>query len=231
MGNLLRNEVERLIEVGNLVGLLNKAGELHGHLCSYLAYGVIAGYIAVHELGVKSGGMEEVIAIVETNNCFSDGVQMVTGCSFGNNALIYRDLGKTAVTVAKRDGTAIRIVLDPDFEDSREKEYPEAHELWNKIVARREKATSEEQRRMMQLFAEMSINELSKPANEMFRIKRMKITVPEYAPLFASARCSICGEKVMETKARLKESKAVCMDCAGGEYYVLDGRGISAKGT
>jgi formylmethanofuran dehydrogenase subunit E len=231
MGNLLRNEVERLIEVGNLAGLLNKAGELHGHLCSYLAYGVMAGYIAVHELGVKSGGMEEVIAIVETNNCFSDGVQMVTGCSFGNNALIYRDLGKTAVTVAKRDGTAIRIALDPDFEDSREEEYPEAHELWNKIVARREKATPEEQEKMMQLFAEMSIKELSKPAEEMFRIKRMKITVPEYAPIFASVRCSICGEKVMETRARLKEGKAVCMGCARGEHYVLDGRGISAKGT
>lgn len=231
MGNLLRNEIERLIEVGNLAGLLNKAGELHGHLCNYLTYGVIAGYIAVHELGVKSTGMEEVIAIIETNNCFSDGVQMVTGCSFGNNALTYRDLGKTAVTVAKRDGVAIRIALDPDFEDSREKEYPEAHELWNRIVVRREKATPEEQGRMMRLFAEMSINELSKPVDEMFRIKRMKITVPEYAPIFASVRCSICGEKVMETRARLKEGKAVCMGCAGGEHYVLDGRGISSKGT
>jgi formylmethanofuran dehydrogenase subunit E len=231
MGNPLRNDIERLIEVGDLAGLLNKAGELHGHLCNYLTYGVIAGYIAMRGLGVKSTGMEEVIAIVETNNCFSDGVQMVTGCSFGNNALIYRDLGKTAVTVAKRDGAAIRIALDPDFEDSREEEYPEAHELWNKIVARREKATPEEQGRMMQLFAEMSINELSKPADEMFRIKRMKITVPEYAPIFASVRCSICGEKVMEARARLKEGKAVCMGCAGGEHYVLDGRGISAKGT
>lgn len=231
MGNLLRNEIERLIEVGNLAGLLNKAGELHGHLCNYLTYGVIAGYIAVRELGVKSTGMEEVIAIVETNNCFSDGVQMVTGCSFGNNALIYRDLGKTAVTVAKRDGVAIRIALDPDFEDSREEEYPEAYELWNKIVAKREKATPEEYGRMMRLFAEMSINELSKPADEMFRIKRMKITVPEYAPIFASVRCSICGEKVMEAKARLKEGKAVCMGCAGGEHYVLDGRGASATGN
>jgi formylmethanofuran dehydrogenase subunit E len=231
MESPLRNEIERLIEAGNLRGLLNKAGELHGHLCNYLTYGVIAGYIAIRELGVKSTGMEEVMAIVETNNCFSDGVQMVTGCSFGSNALIYRDLGKTAVTVAKRDGKAIRIALDPDFEDSREEEYPEAYELWNKIVAKREKANPEEYGRMMLLFAEMSINELSKPADEMFRIKHMKIAVPEYAPIFASVRCSICGEKVMETRARLKEGKAVCMVCAGGEHYVLDGRGISAKGT
>jgi formylmethanofuran dehydrogenase subunit E len=69
MGNLLRNEIQRLIEVGNLAGSLNKAGELNGHICSYLTYGVMAGYVAMHELGVKGTGMEEVIAIVETNNC------------------------------------------------------------------------------------------------------------------------------------------------------------------
>jgi formylmethanofuran dehydrogenase subunit E len=231
MGNPRRKEIEMLIKAGDLRGLLDKAGELHGHFCNYLTYGVIAGYIAVCELEVRSTGMEEVIAIVETNNCFSDGVQMITGCSFGNNALIYRDFGKTAVTVAKRDGTAIRLALDPDFEDSREKEYPEAHELWDKIVAKREKATPEEYGTMMRLFAEMSINELSKPAEEMFRIKRMKITVPKYSPIFASVRCSICGEKVMEAMARVKDGKPVCMDCTGGEHYALDGRGISAKGT
>jgi formylmethanofuran dehydrogenase subunit E len=211
--------------------LLDKAGQLHGHFCNYLTYGVIASYVAVSKLGIKSTGMEEVVAIVETNNCFSDGVQVVTGCSFGNNALIYRDFGKTAVTVATRDGTAIRIALDPDFENSREEEYPEAYELWNKIVARRWKATPEEHRRMMRLFAEMSINELNKPLDKMFRIKRMKIMVPEYAPIFASVRCSICGENVMETRARVKDGKPVCIDCAQEEHYVLDGKGISAKGT
>lgn len=230
-GNPFREEIERLIEIGDLRGLLDKAGELHGHLCNYLTYGVMAGYIAVRELEVKSTGMEEVIAIVETNNCFSDGVQMVTGCSFGNNALIYRDLGKTAVTVAKRDGSSIRIALDPDFEDSRKEEYPEAYELWDKIVAKREKATPEEHGRLMRLFAEMSIKELSRSPDEMFRTKLTKVTVPKYAPIFASVRCSICGENVMETRARVKDGKPVCMDCVGGEQYVLDGRGISAEGA
>ncbi len=231
MRSPLRKEIEMLVEAGNLRGLLDKAGELHGHLCNYLSYGVIAGHVAVRELGVKSTGMEKVIAIVETNNCFSDGIQMVTGCSFGNNALIYKDFGKTAVTVAKRDGTAIRIALDPDFEDSREKDYPEASELWNKIVARREKAAPEEHERMIKLFAKMSMSELSKPVDKIFRIKHTKIRMPEYAPVFASVRCSICGENVMQTKARVKDSKPVCIDCAEGAHYVLDGSGISAKGA
>jgi formylmethanofuran dehydrogenase subunit E len=154
MGNPVRAEIERLIKVGDLQGLLYKAGELHGHLCGHMAYGVKAGYSAMRELSLKSQGMEEVIAIIETNNCFSDGVQMVTGCSFGNNALIYRDFGKTAVTVAKRDGTAIRIALNPDFEDCRRDMYPEAYTLFEKIVAKREEATLEEHERLMQFFAE-----------------------------------------------------------------------------
>jgi formylmethanofuran dehydrogenase subunit E len=68
--------------------LLKKSGELHGHFCNYLSYGIIAGVYALKKLGVSHTGMEELIAITETNNCFSDGIQMVTGCTFGNNALI-----------------------------------------------------------------------------------------------------------------------------------------------
>ena len=227
-GNPFRREIEEMIRRGDLRGLLEKTGELHGHFCSYSAYGVRAGYIAMRELGViEHLGMEEIVAIVETNNCFSDGVQMVTGCSFGNNGLIYKDLGKTAVTVAKRNGDAIRIALKPDFAESRDEVYPEAAELFNKIVVRREKATPEEQERLMQVFKEMSIKELEVPEEEMFDIERRRIKVPEYAPIFSSVRCAICGELVMETRARVKDGKFVCIECAGDEYYLLTGAGIS----
>ena len=131
MVNRVRAGIGRLIEAGDLQGLLYKAGELHGHLCGHMAYGVNAGYIAMRELSLKSQGMEEVIAIIETNNCFSDGVQMVTGCSFGNNALMYRD-----------------------FEHCRRDMYPGAYKLFDKIVAKREEPTPEEHERLMQLFAE-----------------------------------------------------------------------------
>lgn len=228
-GNPFRAEVEELIEKGEVKKLLKKAGELHGHLCNYLAYGVKAGYTAVQELGVKNTGMEEIIAILETNNCFSDGVQMITGCTFGNNALIYKDIGKTAVTVAKRDGTAIRIALDPEFEDSIEEEYPEAYELWNKIITEREESTPQEYKKMMKLFREMSINELDKPESEMFNIERKKIDLPDYAPIFDSVKCSVCGENIMKPKALKENGKFICKECAEKEYPRLDGSGISMK--
>lgn len=227
MVNRVRAGIESLIEAGDPQGLLYKAGELHGHLCGHLAYGVKAGYIAMRELGLKSKGMEEVIAIIETNNCFSDGVQMVTGCSFGNNALVYRDFGKTAVTVAKRDGTAIRIALNPEFENCRKDVYPEAYKLFDKIVAKREKPTPEEHERLMQLLSEMSIAEVEESADEMFITKRLAIVVPEYAPMFASVRCSICGENVMKSRAVAENGEYFCCPCYNRGYYQMDGSGIS----
>jgi formylmethanofuran dehydrogenase subunit E len=226
-GNPFRSEIEGLIGEGDLNGLLRKAGELHGHWCNYLAYGVMAGYYGVKEMGVTNTGMEEVIAIVETNNCFSDGVQMITGCSLGNNSLIYRDWGKTAVTITRRDGQAIRLALDPDFEDSPGQEYPDAYELFDKLVAKREPAQPEEYSKMMQLFSEMSAKELSVPFSKMFRITKMTIDIPEYAPIFESKKCSVCGENVMQTRIIGKDGKYFCIGCLGVEYNMLSGQGIS----
>jgi formylmethanofuran dehydrogenase subunit E len=224
-----REEIEKLIQKGDLEALLRKAAELHGHFCSYLTYGVKAGYIAIKELEIKSAGMEEVIAIVETNNCFSDGIQILTGCTFGNNALIYKDVGKTAVTVAKRDGIALRIALDPIYEKSIEKEYFEANGLWEKIVVKREEATQQEHNKMMELFAKMAFKELKKPTGKMFRITRMKINTPEYAPIFNPVICPVCGEKTY--KPIMHNGKLVCMHCARVNYYFLDGRGIRRNHT
>jgi formylmethanofuran dehydrogenase subunit E len=221
-----REDIEELIANGDLKGLLEKSGELHGHFCSYSAYGVKAGYIAMRELGIRNTGMEEIVAIVETNNCFSDGIQLVTGCTFGNNGLIFRDFGKTAVTVARRDGSAIRIALNPDFDDSVAEKYPEANSLFDKIVVRREEATEEEQKRIGQLFTEMSFEQLDVPEDEMFMIEHKTIKMPAYAPIFSSTKCAFCGEKVMATRIKERDGKPACIPCAGAEYYEMDGAGI-----
>ena len=226
-----RKYIEELIEKGDLKGLFEKSGELHGHLCSYSAYGVKAGYIAMRELGLGNNGMEEIVAIVETNNCFSDGIQLVNGCTFGNNGLTFRDYGKNAVTVARRDGTAIRIALDPDFDDSIAKKYPKAHSLFEKIVARREEATEEEQKRMMQLFTEISFEHLDVPEDERFIIEHKTIKLPAYAPIFSSTKCAFCSERVMETRIKEKDGKPACIPCSGDGYYEMNGAGIEYVGV
>jgi formylmethanofuran dehydrogenase subunit E len=227
--NRFRLEIEDMIESDNLSGLLKKAGELHGHHCNYLAYGVIAGLYGIKKLGITNTGMEEIIAVVETNNCFADGVQMVTGCSFGNNALIYRDYGKTAVTISKRNDQAIRLVLNPEFEDSREKEYPEAYEMFNKFIARREQGSPEDYAKLMTSFAEISVKELNIPAEDMFWIKQKEIDIPSFAPIFESIKCVKCGENVLISRALKIRGEYYCIPCLNEEFYEMNGSGIVPK--
>jgi len=222
-----RAPIEGLIRQGDLEGLLRKAGELHGHFCPFVAFGVRAGYLALTVLGIEQNlGMEEVLAIVETNNCFSDGIQVVTGCTFANNALIYRDLGKTAVTVTKRDGAAARVALRADYNQGFDARYPEAAALFANIVRDRQEPTPEEQARLTELWAETSAGQLDVPAEKLFTVQKQQIEVPAYAPIFASVTCALCGENVMESRARLVDGQPACLACASAAVCQLDGSGI-----
>ena len=220
-----RYAIEEAIRLRDLPGLLARAGELHGHFCPFLAIGVKAAVQAVNELGISSTGMEEVIAIIETNNCFSDGIQFVTGCSFGNNALIYRDYGKTAFTLAKRNGEAVRVSVR-DIGKLLDERKPEAARLFEKVVVKRQ-GTDEEQQRLREAWRQIAFEILNIPNEDLFNIKRMTIQVPAYSRIFASVKCAVCGENVMETKARAKDGKCVCIPCSGQEYNQLAGDGIS----
>lgn len=224
-----RQQIEEAVAAQDLPKLLQMTGMLHGHFCPFVALGVKAAARAIKELLVNSTGMEEVVAIVETNNCFSDGIQFITGCSFGNNALIYRDYGKTAFTLAKRTGEAVRVSVKADSRFL-EKRDPEAAELFQKVVVKRE-GTESDQARLKELWAQLSFGMLDVPDEEILDVKPINVEVPAYARIFANVTCSVCGENVMEPRARLKEGKLVCIACSGWEYYQMAGDGISVVPT
>lgn len=219
-----RQEVEDAVAAGDLHSLLEMSGLLHGHFCPGSAMGVKAAARAIKELGVKSTGMEEVVAIVETNSCFSDGIQVVTGCSFGNNGLIYRDYGKSAFTLAKRTGEGVRV--SAVMGRVSEERSPEAAALWDKVVVNRS-GTEEDSQRLTELWRELSFHVLDLPDEEVLVAKKVKIDVPAYARIFASVKCSVCGENTMEPRARLRDGKPVCLPCSDHAYYQLSGDGIS----
>lgn len=221
-----RKTVQRLLKEGNLPGLLDFAGELHGHFCPGLAFGVKAGYLGLRKLDFENTGMEELIAIVECNNCFVDGIQITTGCSFGNNALIYKDFGKTAVTIASRKlQKAFRVVLRRwENKEPSDKE-KEARELFDRVVKKREKEP-ETVRRMRELWAELSFATLERPDEELFDAREVPLELPAYAPIFDDAACSKCGETCMETRAVLAGGKPHCIPCAGTDYFMVAGKGI-----
>lgn len=224
-----RQHLEAMIRRGDLEGLLNQAETLHGHLCPFVGLGVKAGQYAMTYLNRQNTGMEEVVAIVECNNCFTDGIQAVTGCTFGNNALIFRDLGKNAVTVARReDGQAVRLIVRPDYRDNMLAKYPAAGPLFQKIVVERQ-GSPEELHRFHHLWAAISRRELQTPLEEQFHLQHLTITMPEYARIFDSRLCSVCGEQIMASRSVEAQGRTLCRVCAGEKVNVLNGQGIGQE--
>ncbi len=216
-----RIEIRRNLRAGDEEALLLRVGELHGHYCPGLALGVRAATYAMKELGVVSEGMEDILAIVETNNCFADGIQYITGCTFGNNALIYRDYGKTAFTLTKRDGKGIRVAVTSTDEN----ENSEYTALFEKVVKERG-GTDKQKARFRKLSTDEAFSLLKKNVHELFAVERVTVDLPKYAPIYESLTCEYCGEKVMALRIVEKKRKMLCIPCAGEEYFQLDGTGL-----
>ncbi|HCJ10270.1 MAG TPA: formylmethanofuran dehydrogenase [Clostridiales bacterium] len=221
-----RAAVERLILARDWEGLLLRAGELHGHYCPFLALGVRAGGEALLELGLDSDGMEDLVAVVETNGCFSDGIQCATGCTFGNNALVFKDVGKTAVTVVRRGGRGLRLRLR-DVENFVAEHSPEAAELFEKVVVRRE-GSDEDREALKKAWTEISFKVVNLPAETLFEAERdVGVALPEYAPIYESRTCARCGERVMAPRTVAGPQGDLCLTCAGAPYFQLDGKGMT----
>jgi formylmethanofuran dehydrogenase subunit E len=230
-----RAQIQDMIQRQDESGLLAKAAELHGHVCDHVTLGVRAGCLSVRRLGEQTtDGMEEITCIVECNNCFSDGVQITTGCTFGNNALIFRDLGKDAFTLIKRGGKAIRVSVRAEAMDKifalQEKVYPGTAQLFDKVITRRS-GSPEESELLKAVFLKGSFELLSIPREELFLVKEVQAKAEDYAPIFQSYTCNLCGDKIMQSRARVYNGQTVCISCAKDSFFQLDGSGISQRTT
>ncbi|AWB26293.1 tRNA (N6-threonylcarbamoyladenosine(37)-N6)-methyltransferase TrmO [Halococcoides cellulosivorans] len=223
-----RGHVERAIADRDREAVLLEAGGIHGHYCPYLALGVMAGVHAMRELGATSDGFEDLIAVTETNSCFADGVQVATGCTVGNNALVYRDLGKTAMTLVRRSApdAGVRVHVK-EREAIVERDYPEANALFERVIADGE-GTDADRERLAERWAEVAFDLLDRPIGELCDIQTgVAVDLPDPAPIYEDAICAACGESVMAPKTVERDAERFCRACAGAEYHQLDGRGCS----
>ncbi|MCF8229831.1 MAG: tRNA (N6-threonylcarbamoyladenosine(37)-N6)-methyltransferase TrmO [Bacteroidales bacterium] len=221
-----RKDIMALILAKDTERLLLKAGQLHGHYCPGLAMGVMAATHAMNELKVNdSDGLEDLLAITETNNCLSDGVQFVTGCTFGNNALIFKDLGKTAFTLTKRDGKGIRIASRADAKEYMHKEKQAFTEEYARLVG--EQDHSKERKENYKLNGiQAALHTLKLDFDKIFKVERIDVEIPEYAPSHESIICTKCSEPIMATRIVEKNKKPFCLECVGEAFGKLDGQGV-----
>ena len=187
--------------------------KFHGHSCPGLAFGYRVAMAAMKEMDMENiSEDEEVVAIVENDSCAVDAIQVLTGCTFGKGNLIFRDYGKQVYTFIKRpSGDAVRISVDftPPEETEAEKE------MWKRYS---EGDRSEEVLKAVHNRKAKKIKAvLDASDSELLKITRLKMPLPPEARIYPSIRCEICGEKVAEPRAGVKDGKIVCIPCFEGD--------------
>ena len=184
---------------------LRDAIQFHGHLCPGLALGYRVAKAALRELKADRPRDEELAAIVENDSCAADAIQFITGCTFGKGNLIFRDYGKHVYTFYnRRTGQGLRISEDyRGFEG--DQRFPE--------LKRRQEAGEDVARELQAFKMEKAAAILKADEKELFTIQLVSSLPPEEARIRASARCSACGEKFMESRGRIKNGKVVCIPC------------------
>lgn len=101
---------------------------LHGHMCAGVAIGIRVSQAALREMG-ENTSQNELVAMVETDKCPVDAVQMLIGTTAGKQNLIYEKKGKNVFSfVRRKDGKGVKITVkeskpDATFTALREKKF------------------------------------------------------------------------------------------------------------
>ncbi len=185
-----------------------KAIEFHGHCCPGLTIGYLAAKAAIQHLGVTRSEDEELVAIVESDGCGIDAVQVLLGCTIGKGNLIFKDHGKQAYTIGNRQtGKAVRVVMTGEILPLSAVQ----SDLKQAIFSGN--ATAEQTDAWHQLQQERTTRMLTTPFEKLFKIAEVELKLPSEAKIFNSVICAYCGEKVMEARARLQDGKIACLAC------------------
>ena len=179
--------------------------QFHGHLCPGLALGYRVAKAALRELKADRPQDEELVAIVENDSCAVDAIQFITGATFGKGNLIFRDYGKHVYTFySRRSGAGVRISEDyRGFEH--DKRFPALKE--------RQKAGEDVSRELQAYKMEKAAAILKADEKEIMSFTPAAVPPPAEARVRGSVRCSVCGEKLMESRSRVKGGKIVCIPC------------------
>jgi formylmethanofuran dehydrogenase subunit E len=193
----------------NIPDELQKVIDFHGHICPGLIIGYRAAKMAAKHLGLDRDVDEEVVAVVENDACGVDAIQCVLGCTVGKGNLIFRDQGKNAYAIFRRDtNQALRLVFKTQTVVSSPEEMAVRKRVMEGSATPDEKAKFEEKK------TERMIHLLGASDEELFDCKKPSFAIPERARIFDSYSCESCGETTMEPRLRLVGGKKVCLDCA-----------------
>ena len=188
-----------------------KCVDFHGHVCPGLAIGYRAAKVGMEWLSANRAEDEEVVAIVETDACGADAIQVLTGCTFGKGNFFHRDYGKQVFTLlGRKSGRGVRLALRAGA-----LELSGQHRgLFDRI--REGTASPEERGEFQQLHLGKSREIMEKPLPELFEIKEVSSALPPKARIEPSKPCQVCGEPTMGSKLQNHDGKEICRSCCQG---------------
>ncbi len=184
---------------------------LHGHKCPAMPLGLRVGAAALNKLGVERARDGQLMALVELGDnhcatCFADGVQMITGCTFGKGNIQKLNYGKWGLTlIDKKSGRAVRVAPKAEamaankqsdfFKKYREKGVPASQVPAAAVDPLVERVLSTPDEQLLHV-------------GEVFEYKWA-----DARHSFASFVCEVCGEMTSEPYGRVLGDKRVCIPC------------------
>ncbi len=190
---------------------LEAGQKLHGHVCPAMPLGLRAGAAAMNKLGVERAKDGQLVALVELGeghcaHCFADGIQMITGCTFGKGNIKQLGYGKFGLTlVEKATGRAVRVVPRADAQGATKKT-PFFTEFREKGVPASEVPLDVVQPLVDQV--------MSAPEDKILKVEDIHQHELEAGyDTFASFVCDRCGDMVVERYGRLFGDRHVCIPC------------------
>lgn len=186
------------------------AVDFHGHICPGISVGYKASLYGLKLLDLEGKNIRTShYAIVENDVCGVDGVQLITGCTIGNDSLIIDNQGKKAfIFVDKKTGQGVRVLLDISLWNDN----GEAIILHHKV--KKGTATSEEKSEFFRIREKRGLELLEIPDEEMFTWQAVNIKVPSSPRLFNFITCEICNEAAMEPWIKIQNGLKVCSKCS-----------------
>ena len=192
--------------------MLQRAIGFHGHKCPAMPLGLRAAETAMNKLGVERTGGKDLLAILELGedhcaHCYADGVQMLTGCTFGKGNIRQLGYGKFGLTlVDRKTSRAVRVVPRTEVQLETQKT-----DFFQKYRMKGVPPTEVPDEVVQPLIDKV----MAAPAEALFKIGEVQEYREERkAESFQTFVCEECGELVVETYGRLKQGKRVCIPCA-----------------
>ncbi|MBW2091187.1 MAG: formylmethanofuran dehydrogenase [Deltaproteobacteria bacterium] len=189
--------------------------KFHGHKCWASTAGFRAGLVALRELGVKrTGSSGELHCIVEVGKnhgaqCFTDGVQCSTGCTFGKDNIEKALWGKLAITlIDKQKERSVRI----SYKSTRNKQITESAFMKKRALGVPPTEIPEKEAlEMVDIIWEA-------PEEEILKVEEVKpCSWEDYGEIMGMKPCDSCGELVSVAYLRVVGDRHMCIPCAGYE--------------